>query len=297
MPDNETGTGSNPGDNFLIQSYDDTGSPLATPVEIIRSSGQVVISAGGLSVTAGSFSSGVSATLGSTLGVAGLASFSGGITFPNYNPGHVIQFGYDGTSLRAKVDSVDLGAIVTSTTAGAYLPLSGGSITGNLAVGGTTSLAATTVSSLSSSGAITPNQTAGIVGTTTNNNANAGAVGEYLIATNSVDTTMHNGTQINIISLNLTPGDWDVEGTGAITFSNQGNYITATVTLTSLQDPSIPLSGSYQLASSAIFYVMAPTGPLRVSIAAPVPVYLVLSAEFSSGTCTGVGVIRARRVR
>jgi hypothetical protein len=159
MPDAETGTGPNPGDNFLIQSYDDTGSALAQPLEVVRSSGQVVIN-NGLSVAAGSLLSSAPVTFSATFGVSGLASFGGGITFPNFNGGHTIQFGWDGTSLRAKVDAIDLGAVTTSTTPGAYLPLTGGTISGNLAVAGTTSLGAltsgaTTNSSLTVTGAAT----------------------------------------------------------------------------------------------------------------------------------------------
>jgi hypothetical protein len=196
MPDNEAeaGGGSNSGGNFLIGNFSDTGSPLATPFEIIRSTGQVVLG-NGLAVSGGVVTVTGAATFGSTLGATGLASFGTGITFPNFNGGHTIQLGFDGTSARIKVDSVDLGAITTSTTPGAYLPLTGGTISGNLAVGGTLAITgaatfsstlgatgAATVGSLSTAGAVT--STGGFVTGTTqyfNNAINFNATGGYKI--------------------------------------------------------------------------------------------------------------------
>jgi microcystin-dependent protein len=115
MPDGETGTGPNAGDNFVLQSYDDSGAVLANPVEVVRSTGQVVIG-NGLSVAAGALLSSVPVTFGSTLGLSGLANFAGGITFPNFNPGHTIQFGWDGSNLRAKVDANDIGPLQTGSS-------------------------------------------------------------------------------------------------------------------------------------------------------------------------------------
>lgn len=181
-----------------------------------------------------------------------------------------------GSKINSDLDAIDAQVFANAGVAAAALPKSGGVMTGPLA----------------------PNQVAGLTGTTTNNNVVAGGVGEYFEVQNSVaDRPMTNGISLNVVSLALTPGDWDVEGLGAIEFSDLGTYTTMTVSTTSLVDPSTATFGSYQLASDEIYFIQAPTGPIRVSIAANTTVYLVLYAEFVTGTCVGNGGIRARRVR
>src|SRR5712671_6777035 len=48
-------------------------------------------------------------------------------------------------------------------------------------------------------------------GTTTNDNAAAGNVGEYIVGTAAIDSvSITTGTPVNVGSISLTAGDWDV---------------------------------------------------------------------------------------
>jgi hypothetical protein len=108
---------------------------------------------------------------------------------------------------------------------------------------------------------------------------------------------MTSDISINVVSLVLTPGDWDVEGVGAIEFGDNGDFVAMTVSTTSRVDESTATFGSYQLAADSLYFVQAATGPIRLSLAGNTTVYLVLNASFGTGVCLGNGGIRARRVR
>src|ERR1700744_413847 len=51
-----------------------------------------------------------------------------------------------------------------------------------------------------------------IRGTATNDNASAGNVGEYVVSNNTTAQSLASGTPLNVTSISLTPGDWDVTG-------------------------------------------------------------------------------------
>ena len=152
LGDGETETGGNAGSNFLIQSFSDTGAFVTNAFEITRATG--------------SASFGAAVTVNTTLNVVGAAQINGsagfltGITFPNYY-GHSFQFGWDGAHARIAVDGTDIGAIALAGSGGggSFLPISGGTITGNLGINGTltTNGAVGFSSTLSVSGAIASN--------------------------------------------------------------------------------------------------------------------------------------------
>ena len=174
-------------------------------------------------------------------------------------------------------------AAQVTASLGSYLPLAGGTLTG----------------------ALVPSQTAGLTGTTTNNNANAGAVGEVIasnIAPGAV-TGVTSVTQINITSISLTAGDWDVYATGA---TNPG-----LTTVTSVGNVFSGISTtSATLPSTAAGLAMVPIGTgvpsgtpvcatacMRLSIAATTTVYLVLLVGFTTSTMGMYGNLWARRAR
>ena len=79
-----------------------------------------------------------------------------------------------------------------------YLPIAGGTITGNLTVSGATATA--------------------ITGVTNGSNAGSGQVGEVLQAPlPSTVTIGADNTWAQLLSLNLTAGDWDVVAAGSMT--------------------------------------------------------------------------------
>lgn len=174
-----------------------------------------------------------------------------------------------------------------ATTAMVNSAVTGGSLAGSFAT-------------LASSGNFTPSQTNGIVGTTTNNNANAGSVGEYPNQ-NFTSVALSNNSIVNLTSVNLTAGDWDVQcfsqylGSGSTTW-------TAAVTWISTTSAALPAVGLYNQAtltysaiSSPAFGQFAPVQ--RELLASTTTVYCSSLVLFSAGTLTATGFIRARRVR
>lgn len=148
-----------------------------------------------------------------------------------------------------------------------------------------------------------------IRGTSSNDSAAVGYVGEFVSTTLAVGSavSLTTATPANIVSMSLTPGDWDVMGfmnfnlTGAT-----GTLFQSGASVTSATLPTQPGGsglGTDALASSPVPVtgltgdLTQDSGSVRVSIAATTTVYLVAQATFTVGTCTGFGTIRARRVR
>jgi len=169
------------------------------------------------------------------------------------------------------------------------------------AIGGTsasagtfTTLAATTITASST---ITPSQTAGIVGTTTNNNANAGSVGEHQTATGS-STGLTSGSYVDLATLSLTAGDWDIQG-----FVNfNGSSLAATTWVVGINTVANTQPGNpnlqFQTFSSGILTggsLISPT--VRQSLASTTTIRCGGRMDFASGSVTATGTIRARRVR
>jgi len=158
---------------------------------------------------------------------------------------------------------------------------------------------------ITASSTITPSSTAGIVGTTAGDNAQAGSVGEYVSAsvTSVYPVNLPSaGTFVQITSISLTAGDWDV--CGAIGFSPQSGTVTLVNYLsgdTSTTSADVGNFGSFTQAqapypNTATIFLAIPT--YRYNFTSTTTVYLNARASFT-GTATygGYGVIRARRVR
>lgn len=125
-------------------------------------------------------------------------------------------------------------------------------------------------------------------GVTDGSDAAAGKVGEYLSATGSL--TLSNAVVANVASLNLTPGDWDVSGNvvfvaGAGTHSLFGVGVGGLDTYSAATFPSGAINQAMSTAVS------------RHSSASAATVWLVARADFTAGTVTASGTIRARRAR
>lgn len=153
-----------------------------------------------------------------------------------------------------------------------------------------------------------------IKGTPTNDSAIAGDVGEYLEANLLVASAVSvtTATPVNITSIVLTPGDWDVDGIidfvpAATTSVTQLNVSISNVTGTlSSQAPSTSTAinlGPFatttinQAASVPAAEITLSGATVRVSVNANTTIYLVAQAAFTVSTMTAYGSIRARRVR
>ncbi|PRF97454.1 hypothetical protein C6Q14_28345 [Burkholderia ambifaria] len=167
--------------------------------------------------------------------------------------------------------------------------------TGQVLVGATGADPAfgTTVAGLTFTSAITPTSTGGIVGTTTNDNANAGSIGEYQTNTAS-GVALTNTVYTNVTTLSLSAGDWDIEGFCA--YGGSGTGITASVcgiNGVSATNPGSPNSVT-QFVSSLSNQI---TWVSRFSLSGTSTIYLGSQANFTGGSVTVSGWLRARRVR
>ena len=132
------------------------------------------------------------------------------------------------------------------------------------------------------------NSLAANTGVTDGSDAAAGQIGEYLTATASVALATSMAVA-NIVSINLTAGDWDVTGNcvfhaGSGTHSFFGCGIGGLDTYTAATFPTTALDMGINAALT------------RQSVTAATTVWLVAQAGFT-GSVTAVGTIRARRVR
>ena len=147
-----------------------------------------------------------------------------------------------------------------------------------------------------------------IPGTATNDNATAGNVGEVIESLIAAGTTqsLSTGVALNVTSISLTAGDWDVRGT--VIFKCAATT-TVNAFLSGLSDVSattqtVPVSrlASVAYSASTVHSVTTssflPVGPTRWSLASTTIVYLVATATFGTSTCqTNGGHIAARRMR
>lgn len=138
-------------------------------------------------------------------------------------------------------------------------------------------------------------------GTATNDNAAAGNVGEYVTSSFVTGVGLSNNVPINITSISLTAGDWDVEGliqmtTGAASASTA---MLASISLTSASmapvESGTELLFEVSIGASVTQALAMPVN--RVSIAVTTTVYLNMNQVITSGSATGGGRLRARRVR
>lgn len=151
------------------------------------------------------------------------------------------------------------------------------------------------------------NGTGQIPGTSTNDAATSGNIGELISSTVSSGSAVAlsgAGTVVNVTSISLSAGDWDI--TGAVVF-NPG----ATTNIT-LIFGSISATSTVHDTTPGQFFIgrfgssgLVPgnpiggdtIGPLRVSLSGTTTYYLTASSAFTVSTNAAYGTIRARRVR
>jgi len=141
-------------------------------------------------------------------------------------------------------------------------------------------------------------------GTLANDSAPASAIGELisgaLVAGSAVSLT--STVAADVISISLTPGDWDVTGVAQYNFA-------ATTSYTILRSGISTISATFDGDGTSFVYetsAIVPAGNLnmahalptvRISLSATTTVYLVSFGVFSVSTLKAYGVIRARRIR
>jgi len=149
------------------------------------------------------------------------------------------------------------------------------------------------------------NAAGGLIGTITNDNAIVGSVGEYIESTvlAGAAVALATGVNSNVTSINLTSGDWDIDGLVAYHGDGTTNI---NDTQEGISDVSAVFGavGTYHIDYLTIVVAAAidatyDTPKVRISIPAKtiLTVYLVTMVHFSVSTCAAYGHLRARRVR
>ncbi len=146
--------------------------------------------------------------------------------------------------------------------------------------------------------------------TQTNDNAAAGAIGEYLSTTVAVGDAVSEttATPVDVCTLSLTPGDWDVSGViNRVLTGTTATVYGAAISPTANTVPAQAGGSGVAADSSVIKYAafgptvtgnhMTAIGPVRVSVAVTTTIHLVAADTFSAGTVGVYGTLHARRVR
>jgi len=133
-------------------------------------------------------------------------------------------------------------------------------------------------------------------GVTNGSNAAAGQVGEFLsalVANNTV--SMPTNTQVNITSISLTAGDWDVEG--GVSHSSASSTMTyGEGTISSVSATrGLPIFGLNFTTAMNTISITVPR--VRFSLTATTTIYLVGMCQYSTSTAAAGGYISARRMR
>lgn len=151
---------------------------------------------------------------------------------------------------------------------------------------------------------VTGNAQGQIPGTNTNDNAAAGNIGEYIQNTLLIGSAvaLTTATAVNITSITLTAGDWDVWATAA--FAGAGGatatFIECWTSSSSLTSPTLPNNGGVTASNDTTngsFTAVMPVNLQRFSLATTTVVFLEAVVNFSGGTAKAYGFIGARRAR
>lgn len=136
--------------------------------------------------------------------------------------------------------------------------------------------------------------------------AGAGQLGELItstVASGSPVSIASTGATVNITSISLTAGDWDVEGMVcfAPAASTSITLMAGMITATSATFVTPPAGGHFNMFSAALVpganFPSFPVGRTVVNISATTPIYLIATANFTVSTIGAFGTISARRVR
>jgi hypothetical protein len=132
-------------------------------------------------------------------------------------------------------------------------------------------------------------------GVTDGSDAAAGQVGEYLTASSSGSVGLGTGAVVNIATLPLTAGDWDVQGN--IIFNPTGAATYAAASVNTASAALGPVATRVPGAGGGVQMRIGTGGTFRVSVSAAATAYLVAQTAFTSGAMTATGALWARRVR
>ena len=199
------------------------------------------------------------------------------------------------TAMAAGTEALITCILISGTTASSWNSNYSTNVVGVAAIAGTTDqiIASSPTGSVTLSlpqsiatssalqfGSVNFTTTAGIIGTTTNDNANAGSVGELIFGTGG-PVSLTSGVPANIVSVSLTPGDWDLHA--SIFFSPSG---ATTLVAASISPTSATLGSTLNTVQFAGTFgtsnIVLPIPYQRVSLAMTTTYYVVGNAAFAS---------------
>ncbi len=137
-------------------------------------------------------------------------------------------------------------------------------------------------------------------GVTDGSNAAAGVIGEYISSEVLVagEVTCTTGVPVDITSISLTAGDWDVSGEFVFDLTGTNTRHQGWINTVSATIPTIPNKGGYcQVYLGGIASIGTGECRMRISVNTTTTVYLSVQEAFSGGTGKAYGFIGARRVR
>lgn len=152
---------------------------------------------------------------------------------------------------------------------------------------------------------ITPASSIGIKATATNDVPAPGSFGEYANALTPSPVSMTSNTTANVLSISLTPGEWDTQ---CVVQTNPAGITTTSgfavgMSTTSAGFMSTGTGGPTNATAitgvsiSAGQHMILSTPVSEFSFASTTTVYCVANVQFAASTLTTTGFIRARRPR
>ncbi|MEN4830058.1 hypothetical protein [Pantoea vagans] len=133
-------------------------------------------------------------------------------------------------------------------------------------------------------------------GVTDGTDAATGELGE-IISNTASGVSITTATETNLTSITLSAGDWEVEAVArADTSTAPITLIWASINTASATMAGFPYATQLSIPSSQSNQQI-PTPRRRLTLTASTVIYLVAQVTFASGTVTGQGFIKARRVR
>jgi hypothetical protein len=152
-------------------------------------------------------------------------------------------------------------------------------------------------------GGVTMGGVLNLLGTVAQDNAPPGCVGEVLFTSVTTGVAIGQTVPVNIATLALTAGDWDVSGVVYFTAQTNPTSITAGISQTSAALPTTAnvLAGVASISQqqgnmqSGAFFVNA--GRCRINTNASKSVFLIVQLTGAGASAAGMGYIGARRAR
>jgi hypothetical protein len=144
------------------------------------------------------------------------------------------------------------------------------------------------------------------VGVTNGSDAAAGQIGEVISSSLIASINLTTAVVMNVTSITLTPGDWNIGGVVIFTPVSTGpNSVIAALSQTAA---ALPTDNDVATGKGIMQQIWAssmpagktqttPTSLIRINTSTPKTVYLVAQATFGGGSVGVTGYVSARRVR